>query len=93
MRDYTKIYIDGAWVASAGGEAIDVINPATEQPAGQIASGTAIDVDRAVAAAKAAFRSFSKTTRQQRIDLLSSVLSVYAGRHHDALCRGARSPG
>ncbi len=40
MRDYTQIYIDGAWVVSADGEAIDVINPATEQPAGQIALGS-----------------------------------------------------
>jgi aldehyde dehydrogenase (NAD+) len=39
MRDYAKISIDGAWVASAGGEAIDVINPASQQPAGQIALG------------------------------------------------------
>jgi aldehyde dehydrogenase (NAD+) len=83
MRDYTKFYIDGAWVASASGELVDVINPATEQPAGQIALGTAADVDRAVAAARMAFRTFSKTTRQQRIDLLNSVLSAYARRHQD----------
>lgn len=83
MRNYTNIYIDGSWVASTSGEVIDVTNPATEQLAGQIASGNAADVDRAVAAARSAFRTFSKTTRQERIDLLSSVLSAYAGRHQD----------
>ena len=83
MRNYTKLYIDGAWVASTSGEVIDVINPATEQVAGQIASGDAADVDRAVAAARSAFRTFSKTTRQERIDLLNSVLSAYAGRRQD----------
>jgi aldehyde dehydrogenase (NAD+) len=62
---------------------IDVINPATEQVAGQIASGNAADVDRAVAAARSAFRTFSKITRQERTDLLNSVLSAYAGRHQD----------
>ena len=35
MRNCTKIYIDGAWVASTSGEVIDVINPATEQVAGK----------------------------------------------------------
>jgi aldehyde dehydrogenase (NAD+) len=83
MRNYTKIYIDGAWVVSTSGEVIDVINPATEQLAGQIASDSVADIDRAVAAARIAFRTFSKTTRQERIDLLNSVLSAYAGRHQD----------
>src|SRR6516165_10853813 len=83
MRNYTKIYIDGAWVPSTSGEVIDVINPATERLAGQVASGNAADVDRAVAAARSAFRTFSKTTRQERIDLLNSVLSGYAGRRQD----------
>jgi len=40
MSDYIPIHVDGARVVSAGGEAIDVINPATEQPAGQIALGS-----------------------------------------------------
>ena len=40
MSDYIPIHIDGARVVSAGGEAIDVINPATEQAAGQIALGS-----------------------------------------------------
>src|SRR5262249_23916653 len=83
MRNYTKIYIDGAWVASTSDEVIDVINPATEQLAGQVASGNAADVDRAVSAARNAFLTFSKTTRQERIDLLTGVLSAYAGRRQD----------
>jgi aldehyde dehydrogenase (NAD+) len=62
MRVYTKAYIDGAWVAPLGGEVIDVINPATERPAGQITLATPADVDRAVAAARTAFRTFSKTS-------------------------------
>jgi aldehyde dehydrogenase (NAD+) len=83
MRNCTKNYIDGAWIASTSGEVIDVINPATEQLAGQVASGSVADVDRAVAAARTAFRAFAKTTRQERTDLLNSVLSAYAGRHQD----------
>jgi hypothetical protein len=36
MRDYTRIFIEGAWVMPLGGTIIDIINPATESPAGQI---------------------------------------------------------
>jgi hypothetical protein len=50
IRDYTRIYIDGAWVQPLDGKIIDIINPATERPAGQITLCTAADVDRAVAA-------------------------------------------
>jgi aldehyde dehydrogenase (NAD+) len=83
MRDYTSLYIDGAWSRSIGGTLIDVINPATEKPAGQITLATPADVDRAVAAARAAFVSFSRTTRQERLDLLGSILGTYAKRHQD----------
>jgi hypothetical protein len=43
MRDYTRIYIDGAWVKPLDGKIIDVINPATECPAGHITLCTAAD--------------------------------------------------
>jgi aldehyde dehydrogenase (NAD+) len=83
MRDNTKIYINGEWVESIGGTIIDVINPVTEKSAGQITLATAADVDRAVVAARAAFIGFSRSSRQERIDLLSSILGVYAKRHDD----------
>jgi aldehyde dehydrogenase (NAD+) len=69
--------------AQLGGHAFDVINPATEKPACKITLATAADVDRAVAAARAAFKTFSRTSRQERIDLLSSILAVYSKRHAD----------
>jgi aldehyde dehydrogenase (NAD+) len=50
MRDYTRIYVDGAWVKPLDGKIFDVINPATERPAGHITLCTAADVDRAVEA-------------------------------------------
>jgi aldehyde dehydrogenase (NAD+) len=83
MRDYRQIYIDGAWVNPQGGDTINVISPVTEQPIGQITLATVADVDRAVEAARRAFRSFSRTTRQERIDLLESVLAAYAKRGQD----------
>ena len=83
MVDQLKFYIDGEWVDPVGTETMDVINPATEQPIGKISLGTAEDVNRAVAAAKAAFESFSRTTKQERIELMESIISVYKDRLGD----------
>ena len=83
MRNYTKLYIDGAWVEPVGGSVIEVINPATEKPAGQITLATAKDVDRAVNASRKAFRSFSQTSRKERLEQLQSILSVYVKRQND----------
>jgi aldehyde dehydrogenase (NAD+) len=79
--DHTlEFYIDGRWVAPLTSETRDVVNPATEEPIVQIAMGGADDVDAAVAAAKAAFETFSLTTREERLALLDSIIGVYAGR-------------
>jgi len=50
-----RLLIDGELVGAAGGAKFDVINPATEQVAGQAADGTPADFDRAIAAARRAF--------------------------------------
>jgi len=77
MYDCRKFFIDGAWVQPAGRRELDVINPATEAPIGKILLGTAEDVDLAVRAARAAFESFSQTTREERIDLLERIIKVF----------------
>jgi acyl-CoA reductase-like NAD-dependent aldehyde dehydrogenase len=77
MRNGLKFYIDGAWVEPRGRRRLDVINPATEQPIGEVALGEVADVDAAVAAAKAAFPVWSQTTREQRIALLERILAEY----------------
>jgi aldehyde dehydrogenase (NAD+) len=75
-----KFYIDGAWVDPLGTDTIDVINPATEKKIATIGAGTAADLDRAVAAAKAAFVTFSQTSREERLALLERILEVYKRR-------------
>ena len=66
MRDHDKIYIDGAWVPSTGTGSIEVVNASTEQVMGSIPEGTAEDVDKAVAAAKAAFDTWGRTEPEER---------------------------
>ncbi len=83
MRDMLQFYIDGKWVDPVTANPLDVINPATEEVCGRISLGSAADVDLAVAAAKRAGASFALTTREERIDLLQSILDSYAKRHDD----------
>lgn len=80
MYDFRRFFIDGAWTAPSGRRELDVINPATEEPIGQILLGTAEDVDAAVAAARTAFASFAETSPEERIALLENIISVYRRR-------------
>ncbi|MGI9232206.1 MAG: aldehyde dehydrogenase family protein [Woeseiaceae bacterium] len=83
MLEKLQFYIDGKWVDPDEPRTLDVINPATEEVYGRISLGSAADVDIAVAAAKRAFETYSASTREERIALLQSVLSVYARRHDE----------
>ena len=81
MRDATKFYIDGQWVAPVATRKQEVINPATEQPVARISLADKQDVDRAVASAKAAFETYSRTGREDRITLMGRLLKAYQARY------------
>lgn len=83
MREYLKFYIDGQWVDPIDPKTADVINPATEEPSGKISLGSAADVDKAVAAARKAFASWSQTSRKERLDILKSIKAEYERRQAD----------
>jgi aldehyde dehydrogenase (NAD+) len=83
MKHQREHYVGGRWVDPLEPQPIDVIDPSTEEPFAQILGGGAADVSRAVAAARAAFPAFAETTREQRLDLLRSILSEYEKRRHD----------
>ena len=78
-----QFYIDGAWVDPVTPKSRPVVNPATEQPMYDIALGSAADVDKAVAAARRAFESFSQTSREERVALLTRIVEVYKSRMKD----------
>ncbi|MFQ5352261.1 MAG: aldehyde dehydrogenase family protein, partial [Candidatus Binatia bacterium] len=80
MKEFLKFYIDGQWVEPALPNPLDVINPATEEAVGRISLGSDADVDRAVAAAKTAFESYSQTSKEQRVALLEKIIAAYQGR-------------
>ena len=80
MENCLKFYIDGAWVEPSDPKPFDVINPANEQVIGQIMMGNKDDVNKAVAAAKRAFPSFSQTSVQERLELLDAIIAAYGAR-------------
>ncbi|HZI37363.1 MAG TPA: aldehyde dehydrogenase family protein, partial [Acidimicrobiia bacterium] len=73
MIDRNAIYVAGAWVPSGGTGTIDVYGAATEEVVGRIPDGVAADVDRAVAAAKAAFPAWSATAPEERAKHLQRI--------------------
>ena len=83
MSHMLQFFIDGAWVDPIESKTLDVINPATEEIVGQISVGAQADVDAAVAAARRAFATFSKTTPAERIDLLIRIREAYRARYDD----------
>jgi len=83
MQHAKHFYIDGKWVDPIVPALLDVIDPSTEEAYVQISVGSAADVDRAVAAAKAAFPSFARTSRKERLDLLRAILAEYNKRRND----------
>ncbi len=83
MSNHLNFFIDGKWVAPVVPATLDVINPSTEEAYTTISVGSKADVDKAVAAAKAAFPAFSLTTREQRLALLNRILEIYNERYED----------
>ncbi|MBI3784489.1 MAG: aldehyde dehydrogenase family protein [Deltaproteobacteria bacterium] len=83
MKECLKFYINGEWVAPVTAKTMDVINPATEEVVGRISLGSAADVDKAVAAARAAFETFSQTSREERVALMERIIAAYGARMGD----------
>jgi aldehyde dehydrogenase (NAD+) len=83
MKDCRQFYIDGKWVAPTKPHDFPVINPATEEPIATISLGTAADVDKAVAAARRAFETYSETSPAERLALLQKIIEVYQSKYEE----------
>jgi aldehyde dehydrogenase (NAD+) len=86
LYDNRQFYIDGAWVNPVEPKTFEVINPATETVAGSISMGSPKDVDLAVAAARRAFDSYSRTTPAERLALMERILAAYKA-HYDEIAQ------
>lgn len=84
MTTLNRFYINGEWVEpSPGATSFDIVDPATEEPTGKLAMGSADDADRAISAARAAFASWSESSRETRIALLERIAEIYQRRLPD----------
>jgi hypothetical protein len=77
LKNEKLFYIDGKWVEPHSKHTLAVQNPANEEVIGTIVLGDLEDVNRAVAAAKKAFQTFSKTTVEERAALLERIIAAY----------------
>ncbi len=80
LKNAMKFYIDGAWVDPVHPKELGVIDPSTEQVFATISAGSAEDANKAVAAAKKAFKTFSQTSKAERLALLKRITEVYTRR-------------
>lgn len=80
MKTIDKIYINGEFVTPHGTEAFELINPSTNTIIGHVILGDEEDTRKAIASAKAAFRTFSTTTVEERIGYLQRLHQAVAKR-------------
>ena len=78
-----KFYINGEWVDPVSTDKMPVLNPASAEQVGEVALGNDADVDRAVAAASAAFEHFSQSSKADRLALLARIREVTERRFEE----------
>jgi aldehyde dehydrogenase (NAD+) len=83
MKVYDKLYINGAWVAPIGKGHIDATCASTEEVVTRIPEGAKEDAERAIAAARAAFDSWSQTPVATRVEFLEKIAAGMEARKKD----------
>ncbi len=91
VRD--RLFIGGEWVEPAGGGTIDVTDATTEQTMGSVPEGTAEDVDRAVAAARAAFETWSQVPLEERVAACATIAQGLGARSDEIAALISREVG
>ena len=83
MIDKKKFYINGEWVNPTISNDLQVINPSNEEPCAVISLGDTADTNAAVLAAKNAFISWGKTSKEERIVLLKKLYEIYKSKWNE----------
>jgi aldehyde dehydrogenase (NAD+) len=83
VKTITTHYIDGEFVESHGHEIMDIIKPTNGQLIGRVSLGDEEDTRRAIAAAKRAFTSFSRTAKEERSHYLRQLHKAASARIDD----------
>ncbi len=93
MSHNLQFYVDGAWVDPVTPNTIDVIDPSNEDAFAKISLGSKADVDKAVAAARRAFRTFGSSGVAERLDILERIVEIYRKRSNDLALAVSREMG
>ena len=83
MQDKKKFYINGKWVLPFKSDDYIVINPSNEKPYVTISLGSNEDTNNAVKAAKNAFLTWKKSSKEERVNLLEKLLKIYNARSEE----------
>ena len=83
MLDKRLFYINGSWVEPELSNDFDVIDPSTEEACAVISLGSHADTNKAVSAARASFESWMFTPKNERLQLIESILEEYQKRAED----------
>jgi aldehyde dehydrogenase (NAD+) len=83
MKSYDKCYVDGQWLEPLSSRPFALINPATEEVFASVSLAGVDDVDSAVRAARRAFASFRRTSKEERIALLQRIVTCFENRERE----------
>ena len=83
MKTITTHYIDGVFVESHGREIMDILKPTNGQVIGRVTLADEEDTRRAIAAAKRAFASFGRSTKEERAKILRRLHEAASARLDD----------
>ena len=93
ISTFDKFYINGAWVAPSSNDTLQVFDSITEEVMATIPAGTATDVEAAVAAAKAAFESWSSTSIEERAKFVKRIGEALGARMDEIATTISRETG
>ncbi|WP_326761719.1 aldehyde dehydrogenase family protein [Streptomyces phaeochromogenes] len=83
MIERDQIFINGKWVPSSGDGTISVTSPVTEETVATIPAGSAEDVDLAARAAAEAFPAWSRTSVEDRVEMLNKLARLTQARSEE----------
>lgn len=80
MKTVKKIYTNGEFITPHGTKVLDIINPSNNEKIGEVTLADEVDTRNAIAVAKEAFKTFSKSTVEERISYLEKLKSAVEKR-------------
>src|ERR1700740_2579661 len=80
VRAFDRVYINGQFVTPHGTQVVDLVNPTDNKVIGKVTMADEIDTRKAIGAAKEAFKTFSQSSKEYRMELLQRFDEAVAKR-------------